>query len=91
MELLCMKKKPKVIDSIAIVRSIINYDRLIINKDRCKNTIREFGLYRYPQENDDENFLSSDSDMPLKENDDTMDETRYALNFYETNYGYRFI
>ena len=84
------EKKPKVIDSIAIVRSIINYDRLIINKDRCKNTIREFGLYRYPQENDDENFLSSDSDMPLKENDDTMDETRYALNFYETNYGYRF-
>ena len=26
------------------------------------------------------------SDSPLKENDDTMDETRYALNFYETHY-----
>ena len=34
--------------------------------------------------------ILKDPDMPLKENDDTMDETRYALNFYETTYGYRF-
>ncbi|MBS4760287.1 MAG: terminase family protein [Clostridium sp.] len=79
------EEKPKVIDSIAIVRSIINYDRLIINKDRCKNTLREFGTYRYPNEDERENRIL-DSDMPLKENDDSMDETRYALNFYETHY-----
>ncbi len=79
------EEKPKVIDSIAIVRSIINYDRLIINKDRCKNTLREFGTYRYPNEDERENRIL-DSDMPLKENDDAMDETRYALNFYETHY-----
>lgn len=79
------EEKPKVIDSIAIMRSIINYDRLIINKDRCKNTLREFGTYRYPNEDERENRIL-DSDMPLKENDDSMDETRYALNFYETHY-----
>ena len=79
------ESKPKVIDSIAILRSVINYDRLIINKDRCKNTLREFGTYRYP--NEEERLKSLvDSDMPLKENDDAMDETRYAINFYETNY-----
>ena len=72
-------------DSIGIMRAIINYDRLIINKDRCKNTLREFGLYRYPNE-DERNEKFVDLDTPLKENDDTMDETRYALNFYETNY-----
>ena len=84
------EKKPKVIDSIGIVRSIINYDRLIVNKDRCKNTLREFGLYRYPNEQErTDRFI--DLDTPLKENDDTMDETRYALYFYETNYGYRFL
>ena len=83
------EKKPKVIDSIGILRSIINYDRLIVNKDRCKNTIREFRLYRYPNSDEDMSILK-DPDMPLKENDDTMDETRYALNFYETTYGYRF-
>lgn len=87
--ILVHEKKPKVIDSIGIVRSIINYDRLIINKEKCKNTLREFGLYRYPDSDNDTSGLC-DKDMPLKDNDDTMDETRYALNFYETNYGYRF-
>ena len=79
------EKKPKVVDSIATLRAIINYDRLILNRDKCKNTIREFGLYRYPNEDErSDKFL--DLDSPLKENDDTMDETRYALNFYETHY-----
>lgn len=59
------EKKPKVIDSIGIVRSIINYDRLIVNKDRCKNTLREFGLYRYPNEQErTDRFI--DLDTPLK-------------------------
>ena len=83
------EKKPKVVDSIGIIRSIINYDRFIVNKDKCKNTMREFGLYRYPNEEEREGY-GFDLDSPLKENDDTMDETRYALYFYETNYGHRF-
>lgn len=79
------EEKPLVADSIAIVRSIINYDRLIVNRDRCKNTINEFFTYRYPGE--DEILKSStDKDLPIKENDDAMDETRYALNFYEVRY-----
>ena len=85
--ILVHEKKPKVIDSIGILRSIINFDRLIINKERCPNTIREFGLYRYP---DETITISNDLDLPLKENDDAMDETRYAINFYESNYSYKF-
>lgn len=69
---------------------MINYDRLIINKDRCINTIREFGLYRYPNQ-DERTLLKNDDDAPLKENDDTMDETRYAVTLYETNYKYNFV
>lgn len=88
--IIVQESKPKVVDSIAVVRSIINYDRLIVNKERCKNTLKEFGLYRYP--NEDERLHSfGDWDTPLKENDDAMDETRYALNFYETNYAKRIL
>ena len=83
------EKKPKVVDSIGIVRSIINYDRLVINKDRCKNTLREFGLYRYPNQ-EERSSLLMDLDTPLKENDDAMDETRYALSFYETHYNFSY-
>lgn len=82
------EEKPRVEDSIGIVRSIINFDRLIVNKDRCPNTINEFFTYRYPSE--DEKLKSlADIDMPVKEHDDTMDETRYALNFYETHYRFQ--
>lgn len=73
--------KPRVVDSIGIVRGVINYDRLVVNKDRCKNTLNEFGTYRYPAQDE-----SGDPDMPLKESDDAMDETRYALAFYETRF-----
>jgi len=83
--ILVYEEKPKVADSIGIVRSIINYDRLIVNRDRCKNTINEFFTYRYPSEEEKHSKLT-DLDSPLKENDDAMDETRYALNFYETRY-----
>lgn len=75
--------KPRVIDSIGILRGIINYDRLIINRDRCPHTLDEFASYRYPA--DDESGMY-DPDMPLKENDDAMDETRYAVTFYESRF-----
>ena len=84
------EEKPKLIDSISNLRSIINYDRLIINKDKCKNTLREFGLYRYQNNNENEFQIHNNLDIPLKENDDAMDETRYALNFYENHYSYSF-
>jgi PBSX family phage terminase large subunit len=77
------EEKPRLQDSIAILREIINYDKLIINADKCKNTIREFSIYRYPSEN-----YSSlhKQDVPLKENDDSMDETRYAITFFENHF-----
>ena len=74
-------QKPKVADSIELVRSIINYDRLIINRDDCKETLRELQSYRYPCTEE-----TQDTDLPLKEDDDAMDEMRYALCFYETNF-----
>lgn len=73
--------KPQVLDSIEILRSVINYDRLIINKDDCLQTLNEFQTYSYPEDGD-----SSDPDIPLKVNDDAMDETRYAVTFYESRF-----
>ena len=35
----------------------------------CKNTIKEFGLYRWDEE--------SNEDRPIKENDHAMDAVRY--------------
>ena len=69
------------LDSIEILRSVINYDRLIVNKDDCLQTLNEFQTYSYPEDGD-----SSDPDIPLKVNDDAMDETRYAITFYESRF-----
>ncbi len=78
-------EKPGVLDSIEIMRKIINYDRLIINKDDCPQTLQELKSYSYPQDEE-----STDIDLPLKQNDDAMDETRYALYFYETHFSKNF-
>ncbi len=75
--------KPRIVDSIGILRGIINYDRLIVNRERCKNTLNEFSTYRYPSEDESG---ADDPDLPLKADDDAMDETRYALTFYETRF-----
>lgn len=83
------EKPASVKDSVGIVRSIINNDRLIVNRDRCPETLKGFTLYRYPDE-DERLRKGIDADKPLKENDDAVDETRYGTTFYEANYGYRF-
>ena len=67
--LIIHEEKPKVEDSIAQVRSLINYDRVIVS-DRCERTLNEFSLYRYPNNSDE---------VPLKINDDCMDALRYAI------------
>lgn len=74
-------EKPKVLDSIEIVRGIINYDRFVVNKDDCTATLKEIQSYRYPTDDECE-----DVDLPIKQDDDAMDEMRYALSFYEINY-----
>lgn len=79
------EEKPRLQDSISILRSIINYDCLIINSERCPNTINEFKSYRYPSQ-DERRSAGFEDDAPLKENDDAMDETRYAVVFYESHF-----
>ena len=83
------EKPSSVKDSVAVLRSIINFDRVIINRDNCPETIKGFETYRYPTQ--DELLKGKlDADKPLKENDDAADETRYGILFYETRYGSRF-
>ena len=78
--LVIYEEKPKVEDSISLVRGLINYDNIIV-PDVCKATLGEFETYRYPSETDKyKGGVSSDSaDTPLKINDDCMDALRYAI------------
>lgn len=78
--LVIYEEKPRVQDSLALVREVINYDRLIVS-DRCKNTINEFSTYRYPSETEQggRSLSEKDFDIPLKINDDCMDALRYGL------------
>ncbi len=75
--LVIYEEKPKVEDSISLVRSLINYDKLIVS-DKCVHTLEEFGLYRYEQDD------LSPEDSPVKLNDDCMDALRYGLYKYLT-------
>lgn len=53
------------------IRCVADYllnGKIIIHR-RCAATIREFGLYRWDEK--------QDNDKPIKENDHAMDETRY--------------
>lgn len=81
-------KPVSVADSIAIVRQLINFDRFIICKDNCPETIQEIINYRYPQEY--EITAATDIDKPIKEFDDCMDAMRYGVWFYEMNFGGKF-
>ena len=78
--LVIYEEKPKVEDSISLVRELINYDKVIVS-DICKATLGEFETYRYPSDAEKtKNGISSDNaDTPLKVNDDCMDALRYAL------------
>lgn len=81
----CYADKPKLEDSIAIIREIINFDRLIVNRDRCKSFLAEISVYRYPDEN--ERLMSTkDPNLPIDKNNHMMDAVRYGLYYYETRY-----
>lgn len=86
--LVIYEEKPKVEDSVAIVREVINYDKLLVS-DRCKNTLNEFSTYRYPTEAEQarKGLLESESDIPLKVNDDCMDALRYGIFKHVTTFG----
>ena len=87
--LVIYEEKPKVEDSIALVRGLINYDRLMIS-EICKSTLNEFETYRYPSETErtKSGIINSDNaDLPVKMNDDCMDALRYALFKHLTTFG----
>ncbi len=50
------------------------YPRLFVCK-RCKNVIREFGSYRWPETR----ATGNDKEEPMKENDHAMDAIRYMV------------
>lgn len=92
--LIIYEEKPGVEDSIALVRSVINYDRLCVS-EKCVHTLQEYATYRYPSE--DERLKSMvKADSPIKENDDCMDASRYGLFTHittfnkGTNFAYQF-
>ncbi len=78
--LVIYEEKPKVEDSISLVRGLINYDKLIISVN-CTHTLNEFDTYRYPSDSEHQkNITSSENvDLPLKINDDCMDALRYGI------------
>ena len=60
------KAKNKVLPGIRLVSSLLQQGKLLFSTE-CKDTVREFGLYRW------EEF----GDAPVKENDHAMDDVRY--------------
>lgn len=86
---LTFEEKPQVADSIAIVRQIINYDRLIIC-DTNADLLQELFTYRYPSKDEQLKLNPDQWDKPIKEFDDCMDSMRYALFYYQQYYGSQF-
>ena len=83
--LLMYDDKPKIEDSIAIVRSVINFDRLIVNRDNCNFFLSEIQTYRYADEN--ERLKSNiNVELPIDKNNHAMDGSRYAISLYETKF-----
>ena len=87
--LVIYEEKPKVEDSIALVRALINYDKLFVS-DICKSTLNEFVTYRYSSESErvkvSSLYSGDNADLPLKMNDDCMDALRYALYKHKTTF-----
>lgn len=57
-----------VLDGIRVVTTMLNKDMISVHED-CKYNIKEYGLYVWDEEKGD--------DVVIKENDHSMDDTRY--------------
>lgn len=69
--------KNDVLNGIRKVSSLLSEGRLMFSR-KCKDTIREFYLYRWDEK--------CKSDTPIKENDHAMDDIRYfAVHFMDDN------
>lgn len=60
------RAKNALLPGIRLVAELLQTGRLLFS-DACRDTIREFGLYRW----------ENDRDVPVKENDHAMDDVRY--------------
>ncbi len=65
-----VKADNDVVSGIRNVSSMLSQGRLMFHES-CRDTIREFGLYRWNE--------SSGRDAPVKENDHAMDDIRYFV------------
>ena len=63
-----MDAKNNVLDGIRFTSTLINNGQLFVHKS-CKNTLREFGEYRWDEK--------AQEDTVIKENDHSMDQMRY--------------
>lgn len=66
--------KNDVIDGIADVSTLLSQDKIAFTS-RCKNTIKEFGLYAW----DTKASKTRGEDVPIKLNDHAMDAVRYFV------------
>lgn len=57
-----------VLDGIRVVTTMLNKDMISVHED-CQDNIKEYGLYAWDEEKGD--------DVVIKENDHSMDDTRY--------------
>lgn len=57
-----------VLDGIRVVTTMLNKDMISVHED-CEDNIKEYGLYVWDEEKSD--------DVVIKENDHSMDDTRY--------------
>ena len=57
-----------VLDGIRVVTTMLNKDMISVHED-CQDNIKEYGLYVWDEEKGD--------DVVIKENDHSMDDTRY--------------
>lgn len=63
--------KNDVLDGIRITGRMLKNGQILIHRS-CKDSIREFGLYRWDED--------ATVDKPIKENDHAMDDIRYFVN-----------
>lgn len=72
------KAKNDVLDGIVTTSRYLKAGKILVHRS-CKDSIREFGLYRWDEK--------STEDKPIKENDHAMDDIRYMA---QTILRYRF-
>ena len=77
----CMEVSKEIEAGIDSVRALFKQNRIHIHPD-CKELIWELETYHYPDKKPDQN----EKELPVKENDHSMDEMRYVLHNQKPNF-----